>query len=99
MQFVRRGIYAVVMLAGYFGIWQMPSPDEDILKSMRFLSPVFQQPGKAVCQLLTLRQKVAVVEFHPIHVAVIDLLTQYRAHAVEHLILLLLRHEPVVCLF
>lgn len=99
MQFVRRGIYAVVMLAGYFGIWQMPSPDEDILKSMRFLSPVFQQPGKAVCQLLTLRQKVAVVEFHPIHVAVIDLLTQYSAHAVEHLILLILRHEPVVSLF
>ena len=72
MQFVRRGIYAVVMLAGYFGIWQMPSPDEDILKSMRFFSPVFQHPEKAVCQLLTLRQKVAVVKFRLLHIAVID---------------------------
>ena len=71
MQFVRRGIDTVVMLAVYFGICQMPSPDEDILKSMRFLSPVFQHPDKAVCQLLTLRQQVAVVELRLIHIAVL----------------------------
>lgn len=46
MQFVRRGIDAVVMLAGYFGIWQMPSPDEDILKSIRFLSLCSNSPER-----------------------------------------------------